>query len=250
MKPAVQKPSLRKLRQWLKASASARDAQVFQRFFKTGPGDYGAGDQFIGVRVPALRRAVREFRGLALADIGKLLQSPIHEERLLALLLLVDAYDGGDEPQRAVIYRLYLDRTTCINNWDLVDSSASGIVGRHLEKRPRKILFTLARSTDLWERRIAVLATFHFIRRHEFAEIIKLTGMLLTDPHDLIHKAVGWMLREVGKRDEPLLRTVLERHASQMPRTMLRYAIEKLPEPERQHWLAADKSERFSRPSV
>jgi len=232
-------PKLSELRKRLKRFASARDAQFLQRFFKTGPGEYGEGDQFIGVRVPALRRLVREFRGLALADTCELLHSPIHEERLLALLILVDAYDRGNESERAAMFRLYLDNTACINNWDLVDGSAPGIVGRHLATRPRKILFELAGSPDVWERRIALLGAFHFIRRNEFAEILRLAEMLLLDRHDLIHKAAGWMLREAGKRDVTVLRGFLKLHAARRPRTMLRYSIEKLPVTERRRWLAA-----------
>ena len=234
-------PKLRELRRRLRQFASAQDAQFLQRFFKTGPGEYGEGDRFIGVRVPALRRLVREFRGLATADARQLLHSPIHEERLLALLILVDAYDRGSESERAAIFRLYLDNTACINNWDLVDGSAPGIVGRHLESRPRKVLFELANSSDLWERRIAVLAAFRFIRQNEFDELLRLAEMLLRDRHDLIHKAVGWMLREAGKRDVTILRGFLEQHAARMPRTMLRYAIEKLPVAERRRWLATGR---------
>jgi 3-methyladenine DNA glycosylase AlkD len=162
-------------------------------------------------------------------------------QRLLALLILVDACDRGDESECAAIFQLYLGNAAYINNWDLVDSSAPGIVGRHLEMRLRKVLFELIGSSDLWERRIAVLATFHFIRRNEFAEILRLAEMLLLDRHDLIHKAVGWMLREAGKRDVMILRGFWEQHAARMPRTMLRYAIEKLPVAECRRWLAADK---------
>jgi len=233
-----------KLRARLQKFASPSDAKFLQRFFKTGPGEYGEGDQFIGVRVPAVRRLVREFRGLAMADTCELLHSPIHEERLLALLMLVDAYDRGTESERAAIFRLYLDNTAHINNWDLLDGSAPGIVGRHLESRPRKLLFELARSPDVWKRRIAVLAAFRFIRRNEFAEILRLAEMLLQDRHDLIHKATGWMLREAGKRDVTILRGFLEQHAARMPRTMLRYAIEKLPVMERRRWLAVGREPR------
>ena len=233
--------SLAGLRARLRAQASAGDAKILQRFFKTGPGEYGEGDQFIGVRVPVTRGLVREFRGLPLADIRQLLRSPIHEERLLALLLLTDAYERGSEAVQEKIFRLYLANTRFINNWDLVDTSAPGIVGRHLATRPREILFKLVRSADLWERRIAVLATFHFIRRGEFAEILQFADILLTDRHDLMHKAVGWMLREAGKRDVTVLRKFLGLHAHRMPRTMLRYAIEKLSAAERRRWLAAGK---------
>jgi 3-methyladenine DNA glycosylase AlkD len=244
VKSSAPTPELHELRERLRQFASVTDAQFLQRFFKTGPGEYGEGDQFIGVRVPVLRRLVREFRGLALADVRKLLHSPIHEERLLALLILVEDYDRGNESERAAIFQLYLDTTACINNWDLVDGSAPGIVGRHLETRPRKILFELAGSSDLWKRRIAVLATLHFIRRNEFDEILRLAGSLLLDRHDLIHKAAGWMLREAGKRDVTVLRGFLELHAARMPRTMLRYAIEKLPVAERRRWLAAGKEKK------
>jgi 3-methyladenine DNA glycosylase AlkD len=232
------------LRKRLRRFASARDAQFLQGFFKTGPGEYGEGDQFIGVRVPVVRRLVREYRGLALADACEMLHSPIHEERLLALLMLVDAYDRGTESERAAIFRLSLDNTAHINNWDLVDGSAPGIVGRYLEARSRKVLFELARSPDLWKRRIAVLAAFRFIRRNEFAEILRLAEMLLQDRHDLIHKAVGWMLREAGKRDVAILHGFLDKHAARMPRTMLRYAIEKLPAAERRRWLDAGREPR------
>ena len=241
MKLSAPTPKLRELRTRLRKFASAQDAQFLQHFFRTGPGEYGEGDQFIGVRVPVLRRLVRECRGLAMADARQLLHSPIHEERLLALLILVDAYDRGSETERAAIFRLYLDNTAYINNWDLVDGSAPGIVGRHLESRPRKVLFELANSSDLWEHRIAVLAAFWFIRRNEFDELLRLAEMLLRDRHDLIHKAVGWMLREAGKRDVTILRGFLEQHAARMPRTMLRYAIEKLPVAERRRWLATGR---------
>ena len=236
------KSSLRQVRSRLRRFASPADARFLRRYFKTGPGEYGEGDQFIGVRVPVLRRLVREFRGLALADVRKLLHSSIHEERLLALLILVEAYDRGNESERAAIFQLYLDNTACINNWDLVDGSAPGIVGRHLETRPRKTLFELAGSSDLWKRRIAVLATLHFIRRNEFDEILRLAGSLLLDRHDLIHKAVGWMLREMGKRDVTELEKFLQQYAGRMPRTMLRYAVEKLPAPERRLYLQVGKA--------
>jgi len=171
-----------------------------------------------------------------------LLQSPIHEERLLALLILTDAFRCADESGRAAIYRVYLKNLSRVNNWDLVDASAPRIVGPHLEKRPRKILFRLARSKILWRRRVAVLATFHFIRIGDFTDALRLAELLLLDGHDLMHKAVGWMLREIGKRDETVLKEFLKRHAPRMPRTMLRYAIEKFPERERKRYLQAGKS--------
>ena len=229
------------LRSRLRRLASPEDARNLSWYFKTAPGEYGAGDRFIGVRVPALRRLAREFRLLPLSAAVQLLQSPIHEKRLLALLILTDAYEHADESGRAAIYRLYLKNLARINNWDLVDGSAPGIVGRHLEKRPRNLLFRLARSKILWRRRVAVLATFDFIRQNDFVDALRLAELLLDDGHDLMHKAVGWMLREMGKRDVAELKGFLRNHAARMPRTMLRYAIEKLPERERQSYLQSGK---------
>jgi 3-methyladenine DNA glycosylase AlkD len=225
------------LRQRLHRIASPADAKFLQRYFKTAPEEYGEGDQFIGIRVPVLRRLTCEFRSLPLSAAIELLQSPIHEERLLALLILTDACRRADESGRVAIYRLYLKNLSHVNNWDLVDCSAPRIVGRHLEERPRKILFRLARSKILWNRRVAVLATFHFIRQDDFGDSLRLAEFLLDDGHDLMHKAVGWMLREIGKRDLAELKQFLRKHAARMLRTMLRYAIEKMPERKRQFYL-------------
>jgi len=233
--------SLPVLRSRLRKLASPVRARNSSWFFKTAPGEYGAGDGFIGIRVPVLRRLAREFRSLPLSAAIELLQSPIHEERLLALLMLTDAYERAGESGHAAIYRLYLKNLARVNNWDLVDSSAPRIVGPHLEKRSRKILFRLARSKNLWRRRVAVLATFYFISRGDFGDSLRLAELLLDDEHDLMHKAVGWMLREMGKRDVAELNKFLRNHAARMPRTMLRYAIEKLPERERQSYLRAGK---------
>ena len=229
------------LRQRLHRLASPADAKFLQRYFKTAPGEYGAGDKFIGIRVPVLRKLAREFRVLPPPAAAKLLQSPIHEERLLALLILTGAYERAGTSGRVAIYRLYLKNLARVNNWDLVDGSAPCIVGPHLEKRSRKILFRLARSKILWRRHVAVLTTFHFIRQGDFADALRLAELLLHDEHDLMHKAVGWMLREMGKRNPAELKTFLRKHAARMPRTMLRYAIEKLPERERQSYLQAGK---------
>lgn len=237
----IQKPSLARLRQRLKRLASPADAKVAQRFFKTAPGEYGAGDQFIGIRVPVLRKLAKEFRALPLPEVTALLHSPIHEERLLALLILVDGYARADAAGRAKIYALYLEQLDRVNNWDLVDSSAPYIVGPQLAERSRTILFRLARAKNLWHRRVAMLATFHFIRQNDFADALHLAELLRDDEHDLMHKAVGWMLREIGKRDVAVLKKFLQQHAARMPRTMLRYAIEKFPERERRQWLQAGK---------
>jgi len=229
------------LRSQLRQLASPSNAKFLQRFFKTAPGEYGAGDQFIGIRVPVLRRLAKEFHLLPLREVTLFLRSPIHEERLLALLILVDAFQRGDESRRVAIYKLYLKNLAGVNNWDLVDTSAPLIIGRHLTERSRAILFRLARSKNLWHRRVAMLATFHFIRQNDFADALRLAESLRDDKHDLMHKAVGWMLREIGKRDVTVLKKFLDQHAAVMPRMMLRYAIEKLPVRERQRYLRAGK---------
>jgi 3-methyladenine DNA glycosylase AlkD len=231
-------PTLAALREELYALADPADAIHLQRFFKTAPGEYGAGDKFLGLRVPALRRLVREYRQLDHAHALEMLASAWHEERLLALMLLVEGYRRGDDLQRERIHRAYLERTCYINNWDLVDASAEHIVGPHLDAREIKLLERLARSDDIWERRIAIISTFHFIRRNEFRPTLRIAELLLQDSHDLIHKAVGWMLREVGKRDRKIEDVFLKKHYRKMPRTMLRYAIERHPEKLRKQYLA------------
>jgi 3-methyladenine DNA glycosylase AlkD len=225
----------------LKGLGAPERARVSQSFFKTGPGEYGEGDVFVGLTVPQVRTLVKELFPLPERTTLALLRSPVHEARLLALLLLVRAYARGTEEQRERIYGLYLANAHWINNWDLVDCSAEHVVGAHLMTRGRAALDALAASPLLWERRIAVIATFHFIRRGQFADTLRLAERLLGDREDLIHKAVGWMLREVGKRDAAAARAFLDRHAPAMPRTMLRYAIERFPEKERQGYLRAGR---------
>jgi 3-methyladenine DNA glycosylase AlkD len=219
--------ALQPIRAELRAAADPADAVFLQRFFKTGPGQYGEGDRFLGVRVPALRRLARAHDELTIDDCGALLRSEFHEERLLALLLLVRRYERSAEPERDGIYRLYLASTAHVDNWDLVDSSAAQIVGAHLQERDRSPLLRLAASESLWERRIAIIATARFIKANDFAWTLRIAEMLLGDVHDLIHKAVGWMLREVGNRDRAAEEAFLRQHCRRMPRTMLRYAIEK-----------------------
>ena len=214
-----------------------RHAAVSRRFFKTGPGQYGEGDVFIGVRVPVLRKLAKEYSDLTVEDIVILLQSHIHEERLLALLLLVGSFLKGDEAAKKSIYEIYLNNTGYVNNWDLVDSSAEHIVGAYLMNRSKAVLYRLAESENLWERRISIMSTFHFIKRHQFSETLKISKILLSDGQDLIHKATGWMLREIGKRHLQTEESFLKVHYQKMPRTMLRYAIEKFPEPKRQRYL-------------
>ncbi len=217
--------------------ANPDDARKYQRFFKTGPGEYGEGDRFRGIRVPALRQLTRTLADLPLDQTERLLASAFHEDRLLALFILVRQYPRGDEATRRAIYRSYVDHRDRVNNWDLVDASAPYLAGPHLATRDRGILDRWAASSHLWTRRIAIMATFHFIRLGQFADTLRLAEQLLDDPEDLMHKATGWMLREVGNRDRPALRHFLDDHASAMPRTMLRYAIEKLPPPERLAYL-------------
>ncbi|MCI0486569.1 MAG: DNA alkylation repair protein [Blastocatellia bacterium] len=229
--------SIKKIREELKRLKSEERARALQRFFKTGPGQYGEGDRFLGIRVPDLRRLVGEFQSVTVAESLELLRSPLHEERLLALLVMVRLYAKGDRARKKEIFEAYLENTRFINNWDLVDASASQIVGDYLSDRSRKPLYALAGSSDLWERRISIIATFHFIRRGEFDDTLKVAEILLSDREDLIHKAVGWMLREVGKRNLAVEEDFLKRHYAAMPRTMLRYAIEKFPETRRQMYL-------------
>lgn len=225
------------IRKRLRKFASREKAKLLQGFFKTGPGQYGEGDIFIGVMVPNIRRVAKEFQGAPIAEIIKLLRSPIHEERLLSLLMLVQAYGKADEAVKKTIYGLYLRNTRFINNWDLVDLSAPNIVGAYLSDRSRKPLYALAKSRDLWKRRIAILATFAFIKQNDHKDSLEIASMLLKDEHDLIHKAVGWMLREIGKRDLAALEGFLRKHYHDMPRTMLRYAIERFPEGRRKKYL-------------
>jgi 3-methyladenine DNA glycosylase AlkD len=208
-----------------------------QRFFKTGAGEYAEGDRFLGIRVPVLRTQARHHLDTPITEILKLLRSPFHEVRLFALLLLVHRFERGDEASRDSIVRHYLDHTRYINNWDLVDSSAPQILGAYLHSRERSVLYRLVASESLWERRIAVMACFHFIRHNDYLDTLALCESVLQDPEDLIHKAAGWMLREIGNRNGEVERAFLKRHYRAMPRTMLRYAIEKFPPRERQRYL-------------
>ena len=228
----------RLLRDLRKVSTRAR-AKVSQRFFKTGPGEYGEGDRFLGTTVPDLRKLSVKYEAMPLRDLSSLLKSRWHEERLLALLILVRQYERGTPSARNAIYRLYLGHTRYINNWDLVDSSADAIVGAHLYDGDRALLHKLAQSRSVWERRIAILASFHYIKKGEYEDALTITELLLRDDHDLIHKAVGWMLREIGKRDQAVEERFLKTHAARMPRTMLRYAVERFPEALRRRYLNA-----------
>ena len=216
--------ALREMRRY----ANPTRAKHSLRFFKTGPGQYGEGDRFLGLSLPQIRAVSLRFRDLPLKDVDRLLASPWHEARLIALIVLTMQYPRADARTQARIFRLYLSRSDRINNWDLVDVSAHRIVGAHLFERNRAVLDQLARSKLVWDRRIAMIATAQFIRAGQFADTLRLATRFQGDRHDLIHKATGWMLREVGKKDERVLRRFLDAHAARMPRTMLRYSLERL----------------------
>lgn len=210
---------------------------MLARYFKTGKGEYGEGDVFWGITVPQQRQIAKNYTSLSLADLQELLMSKIHELRLTALLILVERYRMAELNDRKKLVEFYFKNTRFINNWDLVDISAPYILGDYFFPRDKKILYTLCRSKNIWERRIAMLATYGFIKKGQFKDTLTMAELLLSDSHDLIHKAVGWMLREVGNKDRPAEIAFLERHHMRMPRTMLRYAIEKFDEPTRQKYV-------------
>jgi len=229
--------SLKDVKAQMQELSNPKIAEHSLRFFKTGPGEYGEGDIFLGIRAPVMRKVARKFKELPFEQVLKLLKSQFHEERLLALFMLVAGFKKGDEEQQKKIYEAYLSHTDFINNWDLVDSSAHQIVGGYLFERDRKPLYKLAKSKSLWERRISIIATYHFIKRDDFEDTIKLSDILLADKEDLMHKAVGWMLREIGNRALEVEEKFLRKHYKKMPRTMLRYAIEKFEEKKRKSYL-------------
>jgi len=212
-------------------------AMKLQGFFKTGEGEYGEGDFFLGVRVPDQRRIAKKYWNILLTDVLELLRSGIHEHRLTALFILTEQFNKGDKEDRRRIVDLYLSNTAYVNNWDLVDSSAHKILGVWLVDKPRRVLYELAGSESLWERRISIISTFAFIERGDLVDALALAGALVDDGHDLIHKAAGWVLREVGKKDQSVLEEFLLEHNKKMPRTMLRYAIERLPEERRRFYM-------------
>lgn len=229
--------SLDKIREELRNCGNKEQAKLLQRYFKTGPGEYAEGDRFLGIKVPVIRQLAKRFRGLPLHSALELLESPVHEERLLALLMLIEMYRTEDGAGKEKVYKAYLAHTRFINNWDLVDVSAKRIVGAFLTGRDRSPLYTLARSSSLWEKRIAVVSTFHFIEYNDFGDSLKIAEILMKDRHDLIHKAVGWMLRELGKKDQRVEEEFLKKYCTVMPRTMLRYAIERFPASKRRSYL-------------
>ena len=220
----------------LQKLANPKQAEILQRFFKTGKGEYGEGDIFLGIKVPEQREVAKKY-DLTLEEIQDLLSDKVHEYRLTALFILVNKYKKSDKKNKKEIFDFYLKNTKSINNWDLVDLSAPNIVGDYLLDKDKSILYKLAKSDNLWEKRIAVLATFAFIKDNQFEDAFKISEILLKDNHDLIHKAVGWMLREIGKRNLEAEERFLNNHYKKMPRTMLRYAIERFPESKRKYYL-------------
>ena len=225
--------SLTEIRKEISKQKNPTQAVNLQRFFKTGKGEYGEGDVFYGIKVPEQRTIAKQFKDLSLDDLKTLILSKVHEERLIAAFILVDQFKSGDEKMKKIIFNFYLKNRKGINNWDLVDLSAPKIVGAYLIDKEKDLLYKFAHSKDLWEKRISIISTQAFIREHFFEDTLKISEILLNDKHDLIHKAVGWMLREVGNRDMETEEQFLRKHYKTMPRTMLRYAIEKFPEQKR-----------------
>ena len=222
----------------LQKLSNPKQAELLQRFFKTGRGEYGEGDIFLGIKVPEQRKVAKRHPNLSLREIQELLLSKVHEHRLTSLFILIDKYKKSDEKGKKEIFNFYLKNTRNINNWDLIDLSAPKIVGNYLLDKPRKILYKLAKSKNLWERRISILSTAAFIVNEEYRDTLKISGILLNDKHDLIHKGVGWMLREVGKRvSQEKEEEFLKKHYKKMPRTMLRYAIERFSESKRKVYM-------------
>ena len=223
----------------IQKSANDSKSKILQRFFKTGKGEYGEGDIFLGIIVPEQRKIAKEFCNLNNDELEKLLDSEIHEKRLIALLILINKFKKADEKIKKEIFDLYLKKANenRINNWDLVDLSAPNIIGKYLLDKNKEILYKLANSLNLWEKRISIISTFEFIRNQQFEDSLKISRILLKDEHDLIHKSVGWMLREIGKRNQKILENFLKERYGEMPRTMLRYAIEKFDEEKRKEYL-------------
>jgi 3-methyladenine DNA glycosylase AlkD len=235
-------PTLAAFRREIAAAGDPVRAAGVARFFKTGKGDYGEGDKFLGITVPRMRALARTGRGLSLEHTLKLLRSPWHEERAVALVLLVEAHDRGSSAERRAIHRAYLANTKYVNNWDLVDMSAPELVGRHIADGGTRLIERLAKSTLLWERRIAMVATHRTTRDGDTGPAVLIAERLLGDEHDLMHKAVGWMLREVGKKSPDTLRAFLKKHAAVMPRTALRYSIERFTPDERKRWMSVPRA--------
>ncbi len=228
---------LEELKIKLKESAKPETKKVLEYFFKTKPGDYAENDIFLGVKVPEMRKIATKYYSLPFKDLEKLLNDKIHEYRFIALIILSENFKKEDEKRKKEIFNFYLKNIQTIDNWDLVDLSAPKIVGAYLGNKDKRILYKLARSKNFWERRIAIVSTFSFIRNNDFFDTLTISELLIDDEEDLIHKAVGWMLRELGKKDKTVLILFLNKFANKMPRTMLRYSIEKFSKAERKKYL-------------
>lgn len=222
-----------KIKSELKKLSNKDKAKVYAWFFKTGKGEYGEGDKFLGITVPKQRKVAKNFLDLSLREIKELLESPIHEHRFTALEILVMQFEKGSEKEKKLIANFYLKNAKLANNWDLVDTSAPYILGEYFKDKNKSVLYKLARSKNLWEKRIAIVSTFAFIKQNDLGDTFKISEMLLNDKNDLIHKAVGWMLREAGKKDKQKLLKFLDKNGKKMPRTTLRYSIEKFSKKER-----------------
>lgn len=225
------------LKQELKTLANPQQASILQRFFKTAPGEYGEGDIFLGIKVPVLRKTAKKYKNFSLKEIEEALKSPIHEHRFIALVILTNQYKKADAKQKEKIFKFFLKNKKQVNNWDLVDCFAPNIIGDFLRDKDRELLYKLAQSKNLWQRRMAILATLAFIRQDDFLDCLAISEILLNDKHDLIHKAVGWMLREIGKKDQKAEEIFLAKHYQKMPRVMLRYAIEKFSQEKKDFYL-------------
>src|SRR3989338_2464447 len=228
---------LKKIKEDLEKAANPEKVEIYQRFFKTGKGEYGEGDIFIGLTVPKQREIAKKYIGLDLEDVKKLLSGKVHAYRLTGFLILVYKFEKADEKEKNNIVEFYLKNIKSANNWDLIDCVADKILGNYLIDKDKKILYDLAKTDNLWKKRIAIISTFEFIKNNQFEDTLKISEILLKDKHDLIHKAVGWMLREVGKKDLKKEEEFLNKHYKEMPRTMLRYAIEKFEENKRNFYM-------------
>ncbi len=224
----------------LKRLGNKKYAARLRKYFKAGKGEYGEGDRFLGIQVPALRKMVKKYKEISIGEASELIKSEFHEERLFSLLVLAALFKRANDKDKKKIYTVYLRSTKFINNWDLVDASAGHIVGAYLLTRDKKPIYVLAKSKNIWERRISIMSTSYFIGYNEFVDTLNIAETLLGDEEDLIHKAVGWMLREIGKRDIELEERFLSKYYKIMPRTMLRYAIEKFPKEKRNSYLKGE----------
>lgn len=224
----------------IQSKANPEKAKLLQRFFKTGKGEYGEGDIFLGLTVPIQRIIAKKYKDISLPKLQELIKSKFHEYRLIALLILTYKFEKANEKTQEEIFNFYLKNTKYINNWDLVDLTSTRVMGKFLFEKDKKILYKLVNSKDLWEKRISIISTLYFVSKNEFQDALTISELLLKDKHDLIHKAVGWTLREIGKRDKEVLRKFLRQHYQDLPRTTLRYAIERFPEEERKKWLKGE----------